>query len=435
MAVRQYIGARYVPLYAGDWDSTRNYEPLTIVTDANGNSFTSLKDVPAGTALTDRSFWIQTSSFSGAVDVLSRRVSEAENDINDINESISAIIEKNVQQDSRIDNLESGGITLVIADSYGERFNSSNENISQVAARLSGRTVRHIAYGGAGFSGVNQQIANLLDSYSGDKSEITQIIFVCGANDCFSESTEALILAGMESAASKISAQYSNCKAVKVFAATTAFSTQITANNRKRMIMTYIRGCRDIGFVFVLNSQWCMYDSTLMESDRVHPNASGVDCIGGFLSQALTESSIDVEWTKNIADILTLNSEVSAGFRAGKLTFRNGIITLDGAAAFSFIYYVDFTNPQAVQSLSQATTALVIGTFSVRFGDMVYGDNYGWKYSNSSIKRANGNELGTVGFSIQDGNLTIVIATSGNTSLGNVTGFRYFDGNISAQVW
>ena len=33
MAVTQYIGARYVPLFADPmhWDSTRTYEPLTVV--------------------------------------------------------------------------------------------------------------------------------------------------------------------------------------------------------------------------------------------------------------------------------------------------------------------------------------------------------------------------------------------------------------------
>lgn len=91
MAVRQYIGARYVPLYAGDWDSTKNYEPLTIVTDANDNSFTSLKDVPAGTALTDRSYWIQTSSFSAAVDALNRRMGVVENDISNIETDLEKI--------------------------------------------------------------------------------------------------------------------------------------------------------------------------------------------------------------------------------------------------------------------------------------------------------------------------------------------------------
>ena len=49
MSVREYIGARYVPLFAdpAEWDSTRQYEPLTIVMHS-GNSFTSKKFVPIG---------------------------------------------------------------------------------------------------------------------------------------------------------------------------------------------------------------------------------------------------------------------------------------------------------------------------------------------------------------------------------------------------
>ena len=31
MAVRQYIGARYVPKLDGEWSSEKVYEPLTIV--------------------------------------------------------------------------------------------------------------------------------------------------------------------------------------------------------------------------------------------------------------------------------------------------------------------------------------------------------------------------------------------------------------------
>ena len=40
--VREYIGARYVPVFANppEWNDTRGYEPLTIVLH-KGNSFTS----------------------------------------------------------------------------------------------------------------------------------------------------------------------------------------------------------------------------------------------------------------------------------------------------------------------------------------------------------------------------------------------------------
>ena len=42
--VRQYVGARYVPVFANplEWSDTREYEPLTIVT-YQGNSYTSMQ--------------------------------------------------------------------------------------------------------------------------------------------------------------------------------------------------------------------------------------------------------------------------------------------------------------------------------------------------------------------------------------------------------
>ena len=54
MSVTQYIGARYVPLFADPltWDITKAYEALTIVY-YQGNSFTSRQAVPAGIDITN----------------------------------------------------------------------------------------------------------------------------------------------------------------------------------------------------------------------------------------------------------------------------------------------------------------------------------------------------------------------------------------------
>ena len=88
MAFRQYVGARYVPDLAGTYDSTRNYEPLSVVDDANGNSYTSKKYVPAGTPLTDREYWAFTGSMSGAILALQNRVTQVEYDLRDSNAKI-----------------------------------------------------------------------------------------------------------------------------------------------------------------------------------------------------------------------------------------------------------------------------------------------------------------------------------------------------------
>ncbi len=67
--VTQYIGARYVPLFADpiDWSDTRTYEPLTIVYH-KGNSYTSRQSVPTGIDIENESFWALTGNYNAQIE-------------------------------------------------------------------------------------------------------------------------------------------------------------------------------------------------------------------------------------------------------------------------------------------------------------------------------------------------------------------------------
>lgn len=69
MAVTQYIGARYVPLFADpmQWDSTKTYEPLTVVYNG-GNSYTSKQYVPAGIQIDDDAYWALTGNYNAQIE-------------------------------------------------------------------------------------------------------------------------------------------------------------------------------------------------------------------------------------------------------------------------------------------------------------------------------------------------------------------------------
>lgn len=186
MAVRQYIGARYVPKYDGDWDATKNYEPLTIVTDANGNSFTSMKDVPAGTALTDRNYWIQTSSFSGAVDTLQRRMNAAEGDISALQGDVSTM-------QSEVDDLNNliGNDTIIIADSYGlDDAIPDGESFITILQRTNPQFA-YAAIGGTGFASdlyISDNFRTMLQSVAAsmttkERNAVKNIVVIGGAND------------------------------------------------------------------------------------------------------------------------------------------------------------------------------------------------------------------------------------------------------------
>lgn len=73
--VRQYVGARYVPVFASplEWSSTQGYEPLTIVT-YQGNSYTSMQSVPAGIDTANTEYWAQTGNYNAQIEAYRQEV-------------------------------------------------------------------------------------------------------------------------------------------------------------------------------------------------------------------------------------------------------------------------------------------------------------------------------------------------------------------------
>jgi len=73
VGTRQYIGARYVPIFGRkgeesiEWDNSAPYEPLTIVL-YQGNSYTSRQYVPVGMEITNQEFWAITGNYNAQIE-------------------------------------------------------------------------------------------------------------------------------------------------------------------------------------------------------------------------------------------------------------------------------------------------------------------------------------------------------------------------------
>lgn len=82
MSVREYIGARYVPLFADpiDWNSTKTYEPLTVVYN-QGNSYTSRQYVPAGIDISNDTYWARTGNYNAQIEQYRSEVATFDNRI------------------------------------------------------------------------------------------------------------------------------------------------------------------------------------------------------------------------------------------------------------------------------------------------------------------------------------------------------------------
>lgn len=79
MGHRQYIGARYVPIFGRkgettiEWDNSAPYEPLTIVL-YQGNSYTSRQYVPTGVDISNGEFWALTGNYNAQIEAYRQEV-------------------------------------------------------------------------------------------------------------------------------------------------------------------------------------------------------------------------------------------------------------------------------------------------------------------------------------------------------------------------
>ena len=92
MAVKQYIGARYVPEFANplDWDNSKTYEPLTIVYH-EGNSYTSRQSVPTGIGIDNTEYWALTGNYNAQIEQYRQEVQTFDERITTNANAITAI--------------------------------------------------------------------------------------------------------------------------------------------------------------------------------------------------------------------------------------------------------------------------------------------------------------------------------------------------------
>lgn len=85
MATTQYIGARYVPLFAEplDWDKTNTYEALTIVY-YGGNSYTSRQAVPKNIDISNTTYWALTGNYNAQIEQYRKEVLTVQSELEDI---------------------------------------------------------------------------------------------------------------------------------------------------------------------------------------------------------------------------------------------------------------------------------------------------------------------------------------------------------------
>ena len=128
VGTRQYIGARYVPIFGRkdetsiQWDNSAPYEPLTIV-QYQGNSYTSRQYVPAGVNILNEEFWAITGNYNAQIEAYRQEVQG-------FSGRIAAIEESDETQNAKLAGTANSGLKTLI--------NANTEHLTNVDAQLAG---------------------------------------------------------------------------------------------------------------------------------------------------------------------------------------------------------------------------------------------------------------------------------------------------------
>lgn len=172
-----YIGSRYVPLFDGDWNNTKSYEPLTIVSYGN-NTYTSKKPVPAGTLPTDTNYWFLSGNYNGQINYLQQQIDSIDDQLDVLNTQLG-----------------NDSIVLCIGDSYLGGTGPEYSEVSSWGAFLrillqNGNNTKIAGCGSTGFVGhladytFLRQLQSLESNLtSEEKLKVSDIIVQGGIND------------------------------------------------------------------------------------------------------------------------------------------------------------------------------------------------------------------------------------------------------------
>ena len=171
MSVRQYIGARYVPIFDGDWSQNKSYDPLTIVQYMN-SSYTSKKSVPAGVAPTNSEYWANTGNYNAQVEEYRQEVVEYAEDVADLASDLADYIEAN----NNVKMIKENPEIALIGDSSIELISDS----TMITDFFNGA---HVTNYSAGISHTKNW-ENIFSEQISQISTTPDIIYIwCGGND------------------------------------------------------------------------------------------------------------------------------------------------------------------------------------------------------------------------------------------------------------
>jgi hypothetical protein len=355
--VRQYVGARYVPVFANplEWSDTREYEPLTIVT-YQGNSYTSMQYVPTSISIADTAYWALTGNFNAQVEAYRAEVRAFDDRINanaaTINANAAAIkanaatinanaaaIKANAAAIAQEKTDRTTNVMLAFGDSYGVDTISQGPVWCEITAnKLQATELHNYCVGGATFNTTKEK--NFFVQVDKAISEIKNpeyvkyVGIVGGTNDGSNSITDAIV-----SLVAKINSAFPNA-VIGIGLNASKQDILSYGAKQKRIAALNLNGNFDTP-VFIDSVVYTQLANNCMMDDNIHPTTKGSNRIGTLMTCVLKGAIGSVVATNEAVNpqIISSNLRTFIPSMIGRRIQYNG--TIDTTSSSSTI--VDLT--------------------------------------------------------------------------------------------
>lgn len=354
--VRQYIGARYVPLFAdpAEWDNKRTYEPLTIVIH-NGNSYTSRQYVPAGIDITNNEYWALTGNYNAQVEAYRNEVAQYDARINDVqiqatkNKQDIATLNTTIQTtlNTTVQTVKNTPIVF-IGDSTTQGYGATTPATDRWATKICdyfNATQYNYAVGGSGFTVNGQSSSGRFDLQAQTAANDTrydhnkvQIIFISGGVNDNKTAPDSAAKTNAKICLNTLRTAFPNAKIITIIGVSGNLEYGkhalggIGIINRipfYRDMLQYMQrqNCATIDGWRLIST-----NITMQADDRVHPNTKGYAYIAGQILNTLLGGAITYEDSNYVWDLTSYSSSNSTL----EVQCQQNTITLQGRLNYTF---------------------------------------------------------------------------------------------------
>lgn len=270
-----------------EWSITRQYEKYTIVFD-DGTAYVAKQAVPVGINIDDTDYWNPIFSVADLVQRIADLETEVDTRITDFEENAESTYEKK-------DALRH---LLILGDSYvlwsGARMYSKIVDLMPMPASQ----IHNLAVSGSSFYHSTNNYLAQLAAYTGDKTEITDILIMGGINDAIPEygtyNQTYPDISALRSAMVNFYAyarqNYPNAKIHLAYIggclASSPYYSQHPPKAQEMAFYAYAVEGANIGYNILAGYNTIHMTADYYSDDGLHPNNAGIDAIAGVVASS-----------------------------------------------------------------------------------------------------------------------------------------------------